>query len=68
MSETDAGLPESGMNTGSDAGTPGEDRADDLLSAAVEDDSPLPDGDPQVGSTPDDPPADDGLSPAFSSA
>lgn len=66
MSETptDPTVPETGVDSGSGAGTPGQDRAEDVVPAAMEDDAPLPDGSPEVGSAPD---GDDGLAPEFSS-
>lgn len=59
-------LPDSGMDTGSDEGTPGERPAvppEDALSRAAADDAPLPAADAGAES---DGEADDGLDPQFS--
>lgn len=55
-----------GMETGTDAGTPGERGAvaqDDVVAAAVEDDAPLSSSRPEVPSGGE---QDDGLTPSFS--
>lgn len=63
---TNDALPETAMDTGSDAGTPGERlpaEPGDLVSPAVADDAPLPDGSPEVGHGTDN---EDHLAPTFS--
>jgi len=68
MSESISELPpDSGMETGSDAGTPGDRNQvlidpGDATAAAVADDAPLPSITPEGGAGPQ----DDGLTPQFS--